>query len=387
VAKSLTNVFDGVREEMNFEAAGQGLSELNKALGKTTDSVEVAAIKEQRAELTKAVAVKTAVTTAANFAGGMLKAANMILDSSRAFELSIQSGASGVEAGTQNLIASIQAEKQIKDAEADVVKDVSGGLGALALMIPRYGKIIGAAITLLGPLVSSFLKFNNDQEAKAKEHQVKLFGEELKKTEENYHAITAAGASFAGGMGEMREQAANAGMRLKDFSEMIKGSVANLANMGMGVAQAAQRIGGVSKVLRSTDLGMQLRNLGLSAQEQSEAAAATAATLNSSGKLRTMSDSQVAQATVAYTKDLKILQGITGEDAKKKLEEARVRSMEADLMARTMAEGGPEAMLKLQKQLASMPESMKKGYMEFVSTGGTAIADAATNVAISQNPK
>jgi hypothetical protein len=387
VAKSMTNVFEGVREELNFEDAGRGLGELNKALGKTTDSVEIAAIKEQRAELTKAVAIKTAVSTAANFAGGMLKAANMIADASRAFELSIQSGASGVEAGTQNLIASIQANKQIQDTQADVVKDVSAGLGTMAMAFGPVGMIIGGLITTLGPLVASYMKFNNEQEAKAAEHRAKLYGEELKKTQESYHTITAAGASFAGGMGEMRAQAANAGMRLKDFSEMVKGSVANLASMGMGVAQAAQRIGGVSKVLRSTDLGMQLRNLGLSIQEQSEAAAAAAANLNASGRLRSMSDAQVAQVTVAYTKDLKILQGITGEDAKKKMEEARMRSMEADLLAQAMAKGGPEAMEKLRNQLATMPESMKKGYMEFVSTGGTAVADAATNVAISQNPR
>ena len=387
VTKSLSNVFEGAREELNFEDAGQGLDMLNKALSKTTDAVEVAAINEQKAEMTKAIAYKTAVTSVANFAGGMLKAANMIADASRAFELSIQSGASGVEAGTQNLIASIQANKQIQDTQADAIKDVSSGIGAIAMALPGWGKIIGLAIGLLGPLVSSFMKFENEQEAKAKEHRAKLMGEELKKTQENYHTITAAGASFAGGMGEMRAQAANAGMRLKDFSGMVKDSVANLASMGMGVTQAAQRIGGVSKVLRSTDLGMQLRNLGLSVQEQSEAAAAAAANLNASGRLRSMSDAQVAQVTVAYTKDLKILQGITGEDAKKKMEEARMRSMEADLMAQAMAKGGPEAMEKLRNQLATMPESMKKGYMEFVSTGGTAVADAATNVAISQNPR
>jgi len=385
--KSLTNVFEGAREELNFEQTRENFDLLDKQLAKNIDAREIAAIQEQKAEILKAVTYKTGVTAAANFAGGMLKAANMILDASRAFELSIQSGASGVEAGTQNLIASIQANKQMADTQADLVKDLSGGLGMLAGAFGKWGKIIGGIVTLLGPLVSSFMKFDNDQQAKAAEHRAKLMGEELKKTEENYTKITAAGAMFANGMGEMRAQAANAGMMLKDFSGMVTQSVSSLANMGMGIAQAAQRIGGVSKILRSSDLGMQLRNLGLNVQEQGEAAAAAAANLNASGRLRSMSDAQVAQVTVAYTKDLKILQGITGEDAKKKMEEARVRSMEADLMAQTLAKGGPVAMEKLRNQLATMPESMKKGYMEFVSTGGTAVADAATNVAIAQNPK
>jgi len=385
--KSLTNVFEGVREELDFSQTKDNFNLLDQALLKTSNTVEIAAIEEQKRELLKASALKTGVTAAANFAGGMLKAANMMVDASRQFELSIQSGASGIEAGTQSLIASIQANKQIQDTQANAINDVSQGLGMLAMAFGKWGKIIGGIITVLGPLVSSYMKFENEQEAKAAEHRAKLMGEELKKTEEAYNKITDAGAMFSNGMGEMRAQAANAGMRVKDFSEMIKNSTSNLSNMGMGIAQAAQRIGGVSKVLRSSDLGMQLRNLGLNAQEQAEAAAAAAANLNASGRLRSMSDAQVAQVTVAYTKDLKILQGITGEDAKKKMEEARVRSMEADLMAQAMAKGGPVAMEKLRNQLATMPESMKKGYMEFVSTGGTAVADAASNVAIAQNPK
>jgi hypothetical protein len=387
VTKSLTNVFDGAREDLNFEQTRENFDLLDKQLAKTKDAEEVREIQAAKGEILKAVTLKTGITAAANFAGGMLKAANMILDASRAFELSIQSGASGVEAGTQNLIASIQANKQIQDTQADVIKDTSQGIGMLAGAFGKVGKIIGGFITLFGPLVSSFMKFNNDQEAKAAEHRAKLYGEELKKTEENYNKITAAGAMFANGMGEMRAQAANAGMRVKDFGDMIKNSSANLADMGMGLAQAAQRIGGVSKVLRTSDLGMQLRNLGLNAQEQAEAAAGAAANLNATGQLRSMSDQKVAEATVAYTKDLKILAAITGEDAKKKMEEARKRSMEADLMAQTLAKGGPLAMAKLRDQLATMPESLKKGYMEFVSTGGTAVADAATNVAIAQNPK
>jgi len=386
---SFSNVLEGGREDLGyvFENLKDKFHDLAEAQAQAVDEADVNAVRAQRAELIKAAVNKIALTSVSNFGAGMLKAANTLLDGTRSFELSIQSGATGVAAGTEMLIASIEAQRQVNDTTADAFKDLTGGIGSLALAFTGITKYIALAIGILGPLVGSFYKFDNDQRARAEKHRAKLFGEELKKTEENYHIITTAGAIFVDGMGEMRAQAANAGMRLKDFSEMIKNSAPNLANMGMGLAQAAQRIGGVSKILRSSDLGMQLRNLGLNAQEQGEAAAAAAANLNASGRLRSMSDAKVAEVTVAYTKDLKILQGITGEDAKKKMEEARVRSMEADLMAQAMAKGGPEAMEKLRNQLATMPESMKKGYMEFVSTGGTAVADAATNVAIAQNPK
>jgi hypothetical protein len=143
----------------------------------------------------------------------------------------------------------------------------------------------------------------------------------------------------------------------------------------------------VSGELRKSNLGKELYNLGFGFKEQAEIAAQTAASLNASGRLRGMSDAEVAKVTAQYGRDLKILQGITGEDAKKKMEEARLKSMEADLLAQAYAKGGAGAVEKLRNQLATMPEAMKQGYMEFVSTGGTAIAHAATNVAISQNPK
>ena len=132
---------------------------------------------------------------------------------------------------------------------------------------------------------------------------------------------------------------------------------------------------------------MQVRKLGYTVEEQAELGAQVSANLNASGRLRSTSDKEVANITAQYGRDLKILADITGEDAKKAMEKARLQAMEADLLAAAYEKGGPEAVEKLQAQLATMPEAMKKGYMEFVSTGGTAIADAATNVAITQNPK
>ena len=388
-SKAFGNILDGSREDLSgfVEGLSESVKDLDEALQHAVTEEEIRQVEEAKREMSKAASLKIGVTAASNFAGSMLKAGQTMLEGSRAFELAIQSGASGIAAGTDSLINSIEAQTQVKNATVDLASDLSGLGVAVSMLGGPWVKAIGLAISVLGPLIGKFFKFNNEQEKQAQIHRAKLMGEELKKTEDTYKSITAAGAMFAGGMGEMRAQAAAAGMTVKDFGNMVKNSVGSFANMGMGVAQAAQRIGGVTKVLRTTELGTQLRNLGLNAEEQGDAAASAAAALNSSGQLRTMSDSAVAQATVAYTKDLKILQGITGEDAKKKLEEAQKRSMEADLLAKAMAQGGPEAVAKLQKQLATMPETMKKGYMEFVSTGGSAIADAATNVAISQNPK
>lgn len=386
VTKSLTDVFNGAREELDFEQAGKGLVSLNEALGMAGSATEIAAITEQKAALTRAIALKTAVVTAANFASGMLKASNMILDASRAFELSIQSGASGVQAGTDNLIASIQANKQIQDTQADVLKDVSSGIGAIAMNFGPWGRAIGAAITLLGPLISSFMKFENEQEAKAKEQRAKLYGEELKKTDEVYRATTAAGALFAGGMTEMRGQAANAGMRLKDFGEAIKNNITQFHQMGMNTTDAAVRMGNVRKTIKDSELDMRFRALGMESKEQAEAIALTSAMINNAGQLRTTSDRSVAAQTFQYSKDLKVLQELTGEDAKKKMEAARKETMAADIRAQLLAKDPTgDSLKRFQQVYATVPEELKKGFLEKVSTGGAAIADVSYNIAAAQN--
>ena len=188
-------------------------------------------------------------------------------------------------------------------------------------------------------------------------------------------------------MTELRNRAADAGLDVEQFANAIKNSREELSMMGMGLGEGAKRMGAVNKELRNSEFGTQLQKLGYSMEEQAQLTAQVMANNNAAGEKRRLSDTEVARQTVEYGKSLKILSDITGEDAKKAMEKARMQAMEADLMAQAMAKGGSEAVLKLQAQLATMPEAMKKGYMEFVSTGGSAVADAATNVAITQNPK
>jgi gas vesicle protein len=55
--------------------------------------------------------------------------------------------------------------------------------------------------------------------------------------------------------------------------------------------------------------------------------------------------------------------------------------MEADIMAQL----SPEEANKFREAYAAMPDYAKKGFLEYVSSGGQAITDQATNIAMSQN--
>ena len=386
--KTFGDVLNGRRAQMvdlsaTLEKLDKQYEEQIKLATEKNQVDKVAKLQAEQAEAKDAIAranfSKSTRVAGQNLLIGTLSVADGLAKGAIQFAKDLQGGASGIEAGTN---AAVNAAK----IAGETTSEVCGALSIVGTGLAFFGKkarLVGMALEVLG----SILGITGKKATEFSGEAIKYLGEEVKKTQKAFTEVTSTGAEFAGGMTELRERAFDAGLDVNQFSKVIKDSTAELSLMGLGLAESAKRVGAVSKELRNSDLGMQLRKLGYTVEEQAELGAQVSANLNASGRLRSTSDKEVANITAQYGRDLKILADITGEDAKKAMEKARLQAMEADLLAAAYEKGGPEAVEKLQAQLATMPEAMKKGYMEFVSTGGTAIADAATNVAITQNPK
>lgn len=340
---------------------------------------KVAALAAQKEQYQAAAAHKKVADSAVNAAKGVADFAGQMIQGSMDFVKGLQDGADGATIATQ-------AAKNAAAASFGAAKAASGlgsAIGDVAMMFGPWGIAIGLVTKALSGLVG----FLAEKGQKLTEQAIQALGDELKKTEKGFKDINSTGALLGGGMTEMRKEAAKAGLDISTLAEAVKGSKEDLLGMGLGLGEATKRLASVSKELRNNPVGMELRKLGYSASEQAELSAQVMANMNAAGDKRVANEKAVAEETGKYGKDLKVLADITGQDAKKAMDKAREQAMEADLLAQAQAEGGAEAVEKLQRQLATMPEAMKKGYMEFVSTGGQAIADAGTNVAITQNPK
>lgn len=386
------------------------LNQLNKdidALQKeyqtsTNQTAKARLIEEQnakiasRTELEKATAVNRTRVGLQNFAVGIGEVIGGMTAATFSLAKNLQGGGDGLAAAGAFAAASAQ---QTGKAVSEVGKFM-GALGpVIALLaplltkifpqlakIPKIGPIFAIAGTAIGAL-GLVAETTGEKIGNLAKETIDYLNKELENTNKAFRSITQSGALLSGGMTEMRQAAATAGLDVTMLSNVVKDSSQNMSQMGIGMGEATKRIAGISGELRKSDLGMQLRNLGYNAEEQASLAASVAANLRAAGDTRVRSDRDVAEMTVRYGKDLKILGDITGQDAKKKMEEARARAMEQDLLAEAMARGGPEAMEKLRNQLATMPDVMKKGYLEFVSSGGEAITDVATNVMLQQNPR
>lgn len=218
----------------------------------------------------------------------------------------------------------------------------------------------------------------------------KLLYDEVNQTIKAYASFSKMGASFGGGLSEMRTQSFQAGLMVDQFSAAMERAQPSLKLMGMTTADATGKVSDVAFQFGAVEtqgvtLRNQLRGLGYSTEEQAELAAQYLANIRSSmtaEKFKQLDSEKVARETRQYAEDLKVLADITGKNAKAAMEEARVKSMEADIMARL---GSPEEIKKFQAAYANMPDYAKKGFLEYVSSGGQAIVDQATNIAMAQN--
>ena len=271
--------------------------------------------------------------------------------------------------------------KQARDVLDTGVDAAAEGINKTVLKITnKMGEPFETAGPALASLMKGGLKTVN-----------KMLYDEINQTIKAYDSMSRMGASFVDGVDGMRAASANAGLLIDQFAGAISKAEPNLKLLGMTTDRAIEKTSIVANEFGNISTGgitlrNQLRGLGYSTEEQVELAAQYMASIRggmTQEKFNAISEKEIALQTRRYAEDLKVLSDITGKNAKQAMEEARVKSMEADIMARL---GSPEEIKKFQKIYASMPDAAKKGFLEYVSSGGTAIVDAATNIA-PQNPK
>ena len=391
VTTTITNIADGQKVAMEdsteaFKMLDKQLEELEKGTKDQNYENKKRAVLGQKAKIAGMSAMKNATGAVANFAIASLGVADTLIQASFAYTKSLLSSASGADIAGQAAMDLAKAEGEAAVASANLTRDLGGAVSSLGGVGGKFGKIAtvaGAGMTMFGAISAKTAQKASEYEQK----RLDILKTALEQQRKSYMDVAGAGFVLAGGMTQMRDDATNAGLTVEQWSKSLKDSKDDLASLGLGMGEASTKLSSIKRAIDGQGVNKQLLKLGYSFEEQASLAASMMANQRAAGDYRSRTDAEVAKETLDYGKSLKILSDITGQDAKKAMEKARAEAMEADVLAQAMKEGGPKAVEKMQAQLATMPESMKKGYMEFVSTGGTAIADAATNVAITQNPR
>ena len=329
-----------------------------------------------KADLIKTAALGNAKTAIVNLGVNLRNMAVATADAAIEFAKGLQAGTSGTELYTA---ASVRAAT----ATGNLVSEISLGLAALLTVVTSMfplGRVVKLVTLAVSGLLATFGYISKEAGEKVGEG-LKYLGTEIENAKKSFKDATSAGANFAGGMTEMRQQAATAGLTMQQFGTVIKDNKESLSSMGMGVTQAAREIAKVSGILRGGKLGTQLQNLGYSFEEQAGLAADVSAQLRAAGK--EIIPAEVARLTLEYGKNLRVITDITGKDARKALEKARADTLKSSTFAELTRTGNKDASLQLQGFLSTMPEELQKGFLELFNTG--VITDVASNLLATTN--
>lgn len=216
------------------------------------------------------------------------------------------------------------------------VTTITDTIGKLAGKIPIIGGIFqGAseAFKAAVELAGAVFKVANE-----------FMAAEFQKVVESFGKLNRIGATFGGGMDELNSVVVSSGIPLRQFTDAVVNSRESVTAMGLNVANAAKLMSsGLTRLASTTGAsGKSLRDelllLGYSYQEQGELVAEYTAAMVMAGKSRSEIDRDVEQGTAKYAKSLKIISDITGEDARKRMAEARRESMRASLMNKLSGE-------------------------------------------------
>jgi len=255
-------------------------------------------------------------------------------------------------------------------AAAKAAIDVAAGLGTMASGL--LGPFSGVATGLISAM-SSAAKAVVDFATTILKMANEILAKEFQKSADALKEYTKVGASFAGGMMEMRDIAHDSGMGIKQLTAAAVASSEEIRNMGLTQGEGARIMAQGAKSLATT-LGSsggtmrdELLALGYTYEEQAGLVAQYGAQLKASGQdIKNLAPSELARQTKDYAVNLKVISDITGQDAKKLMEKARSESMRGALMNKldkdqrenftkahaTLSRYGPEVQNALIQQIA-----------------------------------
>lgn len=248
----------------------------------------------------------------------------------------------------------IKAGRELINTGIDIVGDFASGL---AKAIPFIGEAASASAQLAAELAKAA---NN------------IFADQLQKNVDALQTYNKVGVSFFGGMQEMSLVATAAGLGIKDFSTIVTKAKNDINLFGMAGGEGAQKLssglGAAASMIGKSgqNLRTEMFKMGYTYEEQGVIMSSFMANMAASGRLRGMSDREIADGTRKYATDLKVLADITGQDAKKLMERARAETMRGSLMNRltndqktafqgasaTLSKVGPEVQHALTQMVA-----------------------------------
>ena len=359
LAKFASAIRSGNAGMEQYKQQLQALDAAIEQLAATTDDAEAGRRKQELQTQRMAMESKIAMAefNAKVLNTGKVLASNLGSTAAKAtgdFVKGLTSGSSATELSSTMMNSAVDA--------------AAAGAGALTGAMQGGGQILQSStnpkLRMLGTIADvtgGMLGSVAEGASKLAKFGIDILSKEVEKTVKAFNATSAAGAMFTDGMTGMRKAAGDSGLTIEQFSNVVKENSQTLAQSGLGVTAGAKQIGAAMKAGGDT-AKRQLLNLGYSFEEQAGLYAETAANMRRSAGGKA-SDQQIADQTAKYAENLRIISAITGEDAKRKTEEARSQN-QILAFQQEMAKKTPEQRAQIDAAMATMTEAEKKNFRD-----------------------
>jgi len=196
--------------------------------------------------------------------------------------------------------------------------------------------------------------------------------DEVQKTVTAYQTLGNVGATTAGGMTAMRDQAIQAGLSFQQFSDITKNNSESLAFFGGSTARGMKELAAVTQAAKP--LQTEFLNLGIGISEQSEIFAEYLGMSQRLGRDQQGDYNAQAESARRYIMQLDELARITGktrDEAQKDLDAQLSNTRFRATLMKMEAEGRTEEAENLRTYVATLPKDMQQGAMDLVGGAAT----------------
>lgn len=324
----------------------QGLSdELNELESQFGRSAASDRIRTQQLSM----ATEIAANEIKNQAGGMAKAGlvaafeyykNQVLTAAR----SIQSNAGGMQAAFDLQNQALTDQIAILNRLSGAAESATAVFAAIPSPLSRLAAGVTATAGFFAGLGAAALGLEKEG--------LEVIQKEMVKTAESFKIVTAAGALFANGMGDVRANAKDAGLDVVEFGKIVAQNGDTISLLGGTVAEGTKKFVAVSKALDSSRIG--LFKLGFTAEQQAQATIDYMEMLQKTGQNINKSPAELAIGTRDYLVQLRALSAATGEDVKKIQARQKEAAMQAAVNAK-LSQGGEAMNAKFRNLVGRFP--------------------------------
>lgn len=350
------------------------LEELDKAIENTADSYDRSVLQEKRQNIEKAASHAQFQQSMASLGQSLTKISGAMFSGMGNFVKGLQGNSSGIDLASGIMTTGLDIAGQTSHA----MGEAAGSMGQVMMNStnPKV-KALGMAAAVAGPLIGSL----GESASKLAKFGVEVLQKEVEKTVKAFNTASSSGAMFADGMTGLRQAANGAGLTVDQFSGVLQKHSADLAAAGLGVTEGAKRVGGALNA-GGPQMKTQLMKLGYSFEEQAGLVAETMKDMRGSGGPLKAGNAEVAAQTQKYAENLRTISAITGEDAKKKMDQ--VRNQANQLAFQQKLAGMDETQRKgVMNAMANMSDMERKNFMDMVNFGAVINKEGAAAGAMS----